>query len=375
MFELGKSMSKLKWITCLLISALSFSAFAGKKSTKGEMQKILSSYMKLIPYAYNGKSLEDPEFLKYMNEFEKRLKSSTHTKFLTQTNFEPNLKIIRESAIHYKESVKMKNFYFAKRGLKTIAAKCVNCHSQLPQEIFGKVNGMYIKSIEDNIKAPYDQGMMAYLLRDYKLAIKKFSTAVKEYKHDPQIQDRSIRKILKISQMQQLGKKESITLLKSVDKEVSQKIFLKENVNSWIKQLETFKKPESGISLEKMVSKTLSPIEDEVVNGDPTDNQVTLHYMQGVLSRHLAVKPDSKYAPLSLYWLGVIENSFHEDFMFSLGDMYLKRCIKNYSSSKYAKKCYKALENSYVMGFTGSSGTSIPVDVKNELKELSKLIK
>lgn len=363
----------MRLLIYLILVNLSFSALGSE--TKKQMNKILDSYIKLIPYAYNGASLDDNKFLVYMGEFEKRLKASDHVKFLEQSNFDPNLKIIRKSVAQFKKSAKMKNFYFAKKGLKTIVGKCINCHSQLPTDIYGKINNSHISAVKNKVNTVYDQAMMAYLFRDYEMAVELFLKAVKENKDDAQIQSRSIRKILKISLMHQKSKKEIIKILREAKSVIKENSYLGENIDEWITQLKEFVRPKVGDGLDKIVQKNLNTIEDEVLTGDPNNYLVILHYMQGVFSKHLSMNAKSSHTPMALYWLGLIENSFHEDFMFSLGDLYLKKCIKEYSKSPYAKKCYKALESSYVLGFTGSSGTSIPEDIKIELRDLKRHLK
>lgn len=362
-------------IILVIICSITQAAKLEKQGTKSQMQDILKTYIKIVPYVYSNKNMSDEHFMTYMNDFEQKLKNSNHFEFFKQENFDPNLSIIRSSIHQFKESAKMKNFYFAKRGLKTIVAKCITCHAQLPSEKYGKINGKYVNILEAEVKSSYDQAMMAYLLRDYKMAINKFMNAVKEYKHDPQIQDRSIRKIIKISFMNTHDKNSLLKDLKAIKPYIKKGTYLSENIEMWEKQILEFKLPASGIGIKKLVKQMLVPIEDEVRLGDPSNEMIKLHYMQGVLSRYMTIEKGKGSTAMALYWLGLIENSFHEDFMFSLGDMYLKRCIKDYSSSEYAMKCYKALEDSYVMGFTGSSGTSIPSDIKKELKNLKKLLK
>lgn len=348
-------------------------------SVKNKMHAILNSYVELVPYVYNGEPLEGAVFLKKLDNFEKLLKDSTHEAFLNKANLNPNLKIIRESVNFYKASVQKKNYYFARRGLKTIAAKCVTCHAQLPSSTYGRISGQYMETFEKTIKESYDQAMMAYLLRDYDLAIKKFTKSVKENKNDAQVQDRSIRKILKIAYMNNVNKDEILKLLESFKREVPKPSYLEENINKWIVQINNFNPPVDNMkkndSPEKHVQLILNPVEDEISLGDPSEQMIPLFYMQGVLSRYLTAGKNKKHTAMSLYWLGLIENSFHEDFMFSLGDMYLKKCIQEYSMSVYAKKCYTALENSYTLGFTGSGGTDIPPDISAELKRLKTFLK
>ena len=363
-------------VFCTVLCVVPFDAYS-ETSTKHHMRDVLSSYIKIIPYAYNGKDLRDKKFMQYMQEFEKSLDSSAHAAFLKNSNFGPNLKIIKDSVSQFKESTKMKNYYFAKNGLKTIAAKCVSCHSQLPKNSYGKINGKYNAVIDTEVKSLYDRAMMSYLLRDYPSAIKRFSGAIKEYQSEPQIQDRSIRKIIKIAYMNNIGTKDLVDRLSGFKSLIKKPSYLYESLEAWIKQVKTFKAVPTKTKIDTAVKKLLIPIENEMKSGDPDQFRVQLHYMQGLLSQSMSMDPTGKnklQSPMPLYWLGLIENAFHEDFMFSLGDMYLKNCIETFPKSKYAKKCYKAIEESYIFGFTGSMGTHLPEDVKAELKILKEKV-
>lgn len=59
--------------------------------------------------------------------------------------------------------------------------------------------------------------------------------------------------------------------------------------------------------------------------------------------------------------------------IWSLHENYFETCIRRVPHSSWSMSCYKALEESLVIGFTGSSGTKIPYDVQVRLTELGKL--
>lgn len=360
-------MNKL-YLAILLFFLTNTQVVLADSSLKQNMRGILNSFSELIPYIYNGKSLNDKEFIKNLNQFETTLKETGHYELVKQEGFRPNLKIIKSAIREYTKSAKQKNYYFARQGLKTLANRCANCHSQLPRQIYGKIKMSYDSFLKEEIYSSYDSAVIAYLLRDYKKAINDFSTAVKEHQHDPQIQGRSIEKILKISLMQNFNLKQTRKKIIEFKKHIKPGTHLAKNVDLWGAQLTKFKKPLSGEGISSMVKKVLVPIEKQVRSGDPNLQRIPLYYMQGVISRNMLVS--KKNDPMGLYWLGIIENSFHEDFMFSLGDIYLKTCIRKYSASPFAQKCYDALEESYTFGFTGSSGTSLPENIKVELKGL-----
>ena len=102
---------------------------------------------------------------------------------------------------------------------------------------------------------------------------------------------------------------------------------------------------------------------------------VTLLISSGVLLNYLVENSVSSLAPQILYWMSIAENRMGKNYFFSLSDLYLKDCIKKYPKSLYAKKCYSEYADSIEEGYTGSSGTNIPSEEKNELIKLKNLLK
>ena len=51
-----------------------------------------------------------------------------------------------------------------------------------------------------------------------------------------------------------------------------------------------------------------------------------------------------------------------------------RECIVNYPAHPFAEKCYYEFESETVLSYSGSSGTHVPKDVRDDLKELKKLI-
>ena len=102
---------------------------------------------------------------------------------------------------------------------------------------------------------------------------------------------------------------------------------------------------------------------------------MTLLVSSGVLSKYLNDNPKSKLVPEILYWLSIAERRLSNTYFFSLSDLYLKDCVRLYPKSKYAKKCYQEYADNIEFGYSGSSGTDIPVEEKQELEQLKKYLK
>jgi hypothetical protein len=105
------------------------------------------------------------------------------------------------------------------------------------------------------------------------------------------------------------------------------------------------------------------------------ESDITLLVASGVLSKYITDNPLSPQAPEILYWLSLAERRLSSTYFFSLSDLYLKDCITLYPKSPYAKKCYQEYEDNITFGFSGSKGTDIPIEEKQELDRLKRALK
>lgn len=71
--------------------------------------------------------------------------------------------------------------------------------------------------------------------------------------------------------------------------------------------------------------------------------------------------------------LGKSERHISDSFWLSEMENYLEFAIRLAPKTQYAKQAYQILEDNYIFGYTGSSGTNLPDDVVALLTELRNL--
>ena len=128
-------------------------------------------------------------------------------------------------------------------------------------------------------------------------------------------------------------------------------------------------------SLPKFIEKHLSPLDMKQEIAFTGEKDISLLISSGILLHHLVENPQTDLAPEILYWLSLVDHRMSQTYFFSLGDLYLKDCVKKYPKSPYARKCYQEYADSIEAGYSGSSGTDIPDEEKKELNKLKALIK
>lgn len=348
----------MKKLIIILFLGLS-SHLSVANSTKASMRDVFESYVELFPYLYGDK--KDNIELKIKN-LESSFEKAKHSILIKKNNFMPIAKIFQETLAESKSAAGEKNYSYAKYRLKKAISVCISCHSQLPAMSYPKIANKYSESAKKHIKTNYDKAMLSYFLRDYKNAIKFFK---KEYSSSSYKNIDILNKILGIyitNLNDRIGARDYLLSLNELPKSVSYQI------KDIISQLN---KPYKNQGIKKLM-KELNSLKDEL-NID-LSNIVVSSNLRRELNQYMISSKDDSMMSEVLYSLGILHKNKGDIYLYSLSDLYFKKCILDYPNSAFAKKCYKAYEQSINFGFTGSSGTHIPASLKKELAKLKALI-
>ena len=100
----------------------------------------------------------------------------------------------------------------------------------------------------------------------------------------------------------------------------------------------------------------------------PPDDEALFMCFRHELHRLLRSNPADGDRAWLYYWLSWTERGIGQDFLYSLGDGYLRICMDQWPKSPAAKKCYDEFKSYTEFAYSGSAGTAIPADVQAELE-------
>jgi hypothetical protein len=106
----------------------------------------------------------------------------------------------------------------------------------------------------------------------------------------------------------------------------------------------------------------------------PPDDEALFMSFRHELHRLLRAGSAEEDRPWLYYWLSWTERGIGHDFLYSLGDGYLRICMDQWPKSPAAKKCYDEFKSFTEFAYTGSAGTSIPSEVQQELEAYRKKV-
>ncbi|MBY0413971.1 MAG: hypothetical protein K2Q18_07390, partial [Bdellovibrionales bacterium] len=353
------------------------------------MDGVYESFVKVIPYVYSDeKNMEvlrtDPgqkeKLLKNLTDISEFFKSARHVEYFQRPGFRPSLETINYHLEDTINSVKSNNYVFAQKRLKALTALCISCHSQLSEKASENTFGNAIKKVKrDNFESDFGYGNYLFLVRRFSEAEKFFDLSIEKALKDGNEAELypSLRRIVSINSKINFSPK-GVTAF--TEKYLTYPLLppLAKNTlvnwNSEIKKWQGFE-PKKVKSIDAFIKKYLVPLENKRDQALSGEFDITLLVASGVLSKHLNDFPKSKLAPEILYWLSIAERRLSSTYFFSLSDLYLKDCVKLYSKSKYAQRCYDEYADNIEFGYSGSGGTDIPAEEKRELIRLKGYLK
>lgn len=391
-------MKKLLLILCfnILFSGLGSSQEA-KTSAKKTMSTVFEGFMGLIPYMSDPMKFKDPknkvEIHTHLSTMKNAFSKAQHIKTFNLPGFNPSYVQVKQHLKETLDAFELGQPDFARVRLRATGALCMTCHTQLKPN-GGRIGQINLISRTD-FTSDYDYAEFLFLIRNYEKAqryyereievvikktqeLEKITKKLNTTYRGRRIED-SLEKILTIHTKVNYNPSKVISLLEKYKGHKNIPNNSKRRISEWVNSLKKWKgvkniqlKREN--QLDKFLNKYVSQFESDVSlhNGN---HEVTLLIASGVLYKHLLKKPNGETGAKLLYWISKIDHMLSNTYLYSLSELYLKRCITEYSKSPWAKKCYNSYEDQISLGYTGSSGKFIPEDEQKELKRLKSFLK
>ena len=360
-----------------------------KTEARAIMDGVYESFVKVIPYVYSDeKYLESmrsdagqkERLLKNLTDISEFFKSARHVAYFQRPGFRPSLETINHHMSDTINAVKSQNYIFAQKRLKALTSLCISCHSQLSEVAAENTFGNSIKKIKrETFESDFAYGNYLFLVRRFSESEKYFDLAIEEsIKNKTEVElFPSFRRLISINTKIRLDTKAANVFIDKYINNPKLPLLAKNTLKTWKKSLGKWKgfNTEKIKSIDGFIKKYLAPLENNKGDTAGGDNDITLLVGAGVLSKYLNDSPKTKLAPEILYWLSIAERRLSSTFFFSLSDLYLKDCVKLYPKSPYAKKCFNEYAENIEFGYSGSGGTDIPVEEKQELERLKAYLK
>jgi hypothetical protein len=266
-------------------------------------------------------------------------------------------------------------YEYSRMNLRNVVSTCIGCHSRDPD--------FRIPSGPEN-ESPLKKPSALENARFFS-AVRNFDRSIEEYhkalfqpglaKSNLYTWERAFREAMAVLIRVKRNPEEAGQLVKKLRSANSVPYFLKRELEEWQKDLGVWLKEKAekqgneNTSYAKIQRVFRTAIQKKRYPMDHSADALFLR-LSSLLYEYQRRYPHSKHLPEIWYLLGVSHLTLDLPPFENLHEQYLEACIRSKPHSTLALTCYSNLEQSVYFGFTGSSGTRIPDEVKSKLLEL-----
>ncbi len=156
--------------------------------------------------------------------------------------------------------------------------------------------------------------------------------------------------------------------------------YVRNDLKQWKKSTEKWKaeqKKTAALSIPATVKKAEALIAEatqlNLRTSSPNAGHIEILRANALLTASFQKSPTKDQTARMLFLTGETYKLIPDHLFWTLHETFFASCISQTPHTKQAEECYKAYEESVILGYSGSSGTFIPADVMKEMTELRNL--
>ncbi len=364
------------------------------KTWNAQMAKMYASMQELLPMVYSERNFSDPKNYNSILNNTKNMMGLAHSidqskmDKVKSPDLDPAVSYLstqfQRHLSHAYASIEAKNMAYGRGLLKSSLSYCMACHSRGnhgPQYDFWGLKPEFANSLTALDKVDFYAAT-----RQYKAAmieLDKILADSKSNKAQSLEVEIAARKAIAISVrvFNDPMKANDIVMDISNSKKISPETKTdseawKKSISEWFTEInKSTPAPISEAEYLKEMRRLISKAEK--IQEFPADSKGDIYYLRATALIHnfFHDKHTSQAKAEAAYLAGLSYGVLTDIGLWQLQDYYFEFCIREAPKSAVAKKCYKKLEESMQLGYSGSAGLNLPKAVYDYLKELKQLTK
>ena len=352
-----------------------------------KMQELSKALNRLLPLVVSSKAFNDPANKIAIEDETDQLKKLSHQvlrleKPSADPAYDSIAKMLDEDLTRAGVALRSGNRDYARITIRESIGYCIQCHTQA-------ASGPSFPKLDLGFNPA---GMTALGQGDYYAATRQFDSALTAYRsgvHDPNYAtkdifgwERAVRAGLSIAVRFKQSPASAKSFAQEVIKNRAAPDSLRMNAQSWIKDLNQWAREKQNLykgenaKLER--AEALISQAAKLITEDSTSNQ-DIRYLRASadlhqwLSEHpLKTGENEALRARALYLAGQAAEETRDLNFWTLHERYYELCIDTKPKSDIAKNCFKKLNDSVLLGYTGSGGQHLPPEESQRLARLKE---
>lgn len=352
-----------------------------EKKTREQMQGLARTFSDLLPFVTDKSAFHNPKNQEVILKKTEELSQGTHSiQNQRMGELDPAFSFLSENmeteVQRAYNGLKLGHREYARNILNTVSGYCIRCHTRTDTG-----TNIFDLTISSTQLAPIVRAELYAATRQFDRALKEFAAIIQDQsiaKERPFDWERAVRYSLAIAVRYKDDPKVALNVTKLILGRPQTPAYLRNDAKTWEGHLKSW---EAELKDKRKALTDLPLVEQLIAHAQrvqeyPTDHSGDVLYLRASAKIHellLTKKAEASQYPYLLYLAGTTYEALRDLGYWTLHEHYYRACIKSAPQTETAAKCFNRYEQSVYAGYSGSSGTSIPLDVQQTLDELQKL--
>lgn len=350
----------------------------------GSMGELKYNLNRLMPFIVDPVAFNSPQnqvqIKEQVNKMYQLSKDVNHSPTLSARD--PSVRFISgafsEDLKRISEGLESGKREYARYGLLNVTSYCIECHTRTS-------SGPSFSSpeLDQSLSKlqPLDKAEYHIAAREFDKAYQELTsyieTGLKEKKDFLSV-DRAVRYALSIAVKFDKSPGRAMDVVKLIEESKEAPFYLKQNAVSWKLAIKEWmlERPMKSSSADAYLQQARKLVKaGSQSQALMMDQGGDIYFLRALSDLHLAMSMEMNKEQLgeSLYLTGLGYEQIKDLAIWSLDENYFEACIRSLPHSSWSEKCFKKLQESIYLGYSGSSGVHVPMDVQLRLAELQKL--
>lgn len=350
---------------------------------KTKMQGLSQSLTTLLADLYSDVRFSDPKNRKTIEKNADQFAALAHGLRDTSgksADHDPTLKWVAkglsDDSKYGAKLLRDGNREYARIVLKGVTQYCIACHTRNAEGI--SFTQTTLASVFEGLK-PREKAELYTSLRDYDSALNRYEEVIKGSANDELFEfEKAVRGGIAIAVRVKRDPVRAREFLDLVLKRKGLPFYIKQRLARWEVDLKAWEKePKKVLAGEALLRRAKKLTAEAMkVQAAPVDRSADVLYLRSTSDLHeYLAKLDGagvKSAEAS-YLLGVGYEVMDDLGVRGFNEFYFQNCIVSAPHTPVAQKCYQRYEESVYFGYSGSSGTFVPADLRERLSKFESL--
>ena len=343
----------------------------------GRMQQLSQSLTQLLPLVADYRAFNDPSNAEIIQNSMTQLKSMSHqvkrsNKPSSDPAFTPIAEMLDEDLARAIVAYQSGNRDYARLTLRESMSYCIQCHTQTAGG--PDFSGRRALSVNMDSFSPLARGDFYAATRQFDDALEAYLKGVKDKKYaqdDLFGWEKTARSALALSVRYKESPAHAREVVKAIQGNPQTPPSLKDSTRVWLQSIDKWEREKEPDSRLERADRLLKEAQKRASSASERGQDLLYLRASADLHQWLAAHPEPNAARAkALLMAGKAAEASRDMNFWTLHERYYEMCINTLPNSVMARECYKHLEDSVKLGYTGSSGVNMPREESERLKGL-----